>query len=353
MFGSKWADTGPLGRTAFMIGGYLAVLLLWYMVTAGNEPMISDGILPSPGAVFSSYGEMLEENDLLPSIFYSLGLNMGGYIVAIALAIPLGFLLGLVIPIRLSAKGIVESLRYISLPAILGLFIAWFGIGSAMKIQFLAFGILIYLLPVVVQRIDEVREVYLKTVYTLGATNWQTIRTVYFPSVISRISDDIRVLTAISWTYIIISEAIGGEGGLGALIWRVGLRRGRLDKVFALLLIIVVIGLLQDRLLRRLDKQWFPHKYIERREHAVTASNESLSLILGYIRKVLGWIVFGILGVLLINELIQILPERYLHLLFQDTVWTLWLVFLGILGNIAYKYWMSKQFPYLNPKSDA
>ena len=42
----------------------------------------------------------------------------------------------------------------------------------------------------------EVNNVYLKTVYTLGATDWQTIKTVYFPSVMSRLSDDVRVLTA-------------------------------------------------------------------------------------------------------------------------------------------------------------
>ena len=31
----------------------------------------------------------------------------------------------------------------------------------------------------------------------------------------SKLSDDIRVLTAISWTYIIVIENIGSEGGLG------------------------------------------------------------------------------------------------------------------------------------------
>ncbi|MBK8832115.1 MAG: hypothetical protein IPN60_14925 [Saprospiraceae bacterium] len=39
-----------------------------------------------------------------------------------------------------------------------------------MKVHFLAFGIIIYMLPVMIQRIDEVDDVYLKTVHTLGAT---------------------------------------------------------------------------------------------------------------------------------------------------------------------------------------
>ena len=50
------------------------------------------------------------------------------------------------------------------------------GLDTDMKVHFLAFGILIYLLPVVVQRIDEIEDVYFKTVYTLGANSWQTFR---------------------------------------------------------------------------------------------------------------------------------------------------------------------------------
>ena len=131
-----------------------------------------------------------------------------------------------------------------------------------MKIHFLAFGILIYILPVMIQRIDEVDDVYIKTVHTLGATDWQLLKTVYMPSVVSRLSDDIRVLTAISWTYIIVAESINSnQGGLGALIYSVGLRQGSPDKVFALLIIIMAIGIVQDKLFVKMDKELFPFKY--------------------------------------------------------------------------------------------
>ncbi len=330
--------------------GYAIVLLVWYILTAGADPIVKSGILPSPGDVYRAIGELLRDNNLLSNLCYSIGLNLGGYIEAIALSIPFGFLIGLVMPIRLSAKGIVESLRYISLPAVLGLFIAWFGIGSSMKIHFLAFGIMIYLLPIVIQRIDEVKQVYLKTVYTIGASWWQTVRTVYLPSVLSRISDDIRVLTAISWTYIIISESIGGEGGLGGLIWKVGLRRGRLDKVFALLLIIILIGILQDRLLTSLDKRWFPHKYVTRKQHGVDQQgSESAKLILGYIKLVLKWLFAAIFYVLLLNELIGFLPSKYLSMAFQDTVWVLWVLGLLVLVMAVYKYAFERKFPYIKP----
>ena len=114
-----------------------------------------------------------------------------------------------------------------------------------------------------VQRIDEVQKVYLNTVFTLGATSWQTIKTVYFPFVFSKIIDDIRVLTAISWTYITIAEMLNKGGGIGELIWTAK-RQSRIDKAFAILIIIVVIGILQDKLFAMIDKMLFPYKHINK-----------------------------------------------------------------------------------------
>jgi len=160
----------------------------------------------------------------------------------------------------------VNAVRFIPLTAVTGLFIAWFGIDSNMKVQFLAFGILVYLLPVVVQRIDDVLKIYLQTAFTLGATKWQMIKTVYLPSVASKIIDDVRVLTAISWTYIIIAEVLNQSGGVGALIHLSG-RNSRLDKVFALLIVIVLIGIIQDYLFALLDKMLFKFKYQGHKKH--------------------------------------------------------------------------------------
>src|SRR5690606_38106053 len=100
----------------------------------------------------------------------------------------------------------IEAMRFVPITALIGVFIIWFGIYDEMKVAFLAFGIIVFLLPAVIQRIDEVEDVYLQTTFTLGATNWQTVKSVYLPYVMSKLIDDIRVLTAVSWTYIIITE---------------------------------------------------------------------------------------------------------------------------------------------------
>ena len=224
-------------------------------------------VLPSPISVLTSFSELHKNDFLVLNSLQSIKLNVLGYILAIGISIPLGFVLGLIPLFRGLFSKIFDSFRFIPLTAVTGIFVIWLGLGNEMKVSFLAFGIIVYLVPVVVQRIDEVKDVYLKTVFTLGATNWQTIKTVYFPAVISKLSDDIRVLTAISWTYITIAEMLNRSGGIGELIW-IARRQSRIDKAFAVLIVIVLIGILQDRIFMWLDKTFFNYKYVERNTHS-------------------------------------------------------------------------------------
>ena len=222
-------------------------------------------LLPSPKKVLYSFKELHKKDDLVGNSLHSIKLNVFGYIIAIFISIIIGFILGLV-PLFNGLFGkIVDSIRFIPLTAVTGIFIMWFGLDSKMKVFFLAFGIIVYLIPVVVQRIKEVETVHLRTVFTLGANSWQTIKTVYIPYVFSKLIDDIRVLTAISWTYITIAEMLNKGGGLGELIW-MAKRQSRIDKAFAILIVIVFIGLLQDRIFVILDKLLFPYKHLNKQK---------------------------------------------------------------------------------------
>lgn len=323
--------------------GLASILIIWYLLTAGADPIIATGILPKPGAVLRAFPELFNENQLVKNTCYSLGLNIMGYTEAILISIPVGFIIGLFPLTRGLYKKPIDSFRYLPLTALTGLFIIWFGLGTSMKIHFLAFGILIYLLPVVVQRIDEVKEVYLLTVYTLGANKWQTIKTVYIPSVISRLSDDIRVLTAISWTYIIIAESLGNEGGIGGLIWRTGQRQGRVDKLFALLVIIVLVGIIQDVIFSRVDKAIFPYKY----EGVIKESKDQqiniFQTLFAFAGKIIFWLSMAIYTLLFINEFVPVISEvKILTDLFGDTVWVIHMYFLLFFGYQVRKLIVNK-----------
>jgi NitT/TauT family transport system permease protein len=65
---------------------------------------------------------------------------------------------------------------------------------------------------------------------------------------------------AVSWTYIIIAEMINRTGGIGGMIYLTE-KATRSDMVYAILVLIILIGFLQDKLFYWGDKKSFKFKY--------------------------------------------------------------------------------------------
>ena len=73
--------------------GFIFIVGLWeWIVRIGG---ISNTIFPSPSKVVVSMYELLINYNLLENTWYSIKLNFLGYFEAIAISIPLGFLIGL------------------------------------------------------------------------------------------------------------------------------------------------------------------------------------------------------------------------------------------------------------------
>ncbi|SEQ82074.1 ABC transporter permease [Neolewinella agarilytica] len=227
-------------------------------------------LLPPPHKVFSAFPELISPGEesvnksLINHAAVSVWRNLQGYFWAVFFSLLIG------IPIAISpiAKAMfsrqIDTLRFVPLTALTPIFLIIFRpeASEAMKVSFLAFGILVYLLPVVMQRLWETEDVYLKTAYTLGASDWQLVKSVYIPAVLSKLIDDIRVLTAISWTYIIIAEVYYRTDGLGSLSYILG-RQGNVAGVFAVLISIVIIGYFQDQLFAYMNRRLFPHRDVK------------------------------------------------------------------------------------------
>ncbi len=240
------------------LSGWIILLALWFLIT--NLGLINNHIMPTPQKTWHSFVDMQLNDNLFDNILFSLRINVIGYLKCIVAALIVGFAIGLSPQVRKMFSQQVNALRFVPITALMGIFIAISGLTIVTKINFLAFGIWVYLVPVVVQRIDEVNQTHLQMMKTLGASFWQTVRYVTWRSVIARLSDDIRILVGISWTYIIVAELAGIQGGLGSLIF-LGERQSNVGKVYAVIFIIVAIGIIQDALFRLIDRLLFKFKY--------------------------------------------------------------------------------------------
>lgn len=240
------------------ITGAAVTFLVWYLVT--NFHFINNHILPTPQATWNAFMEMYREDNLSDNIWFSIRINMIGYLKCVIGAIVVGFAIGLSPTVRTMFSQQINALRFVPITAMKGIFIAISGLTIATKVNFLAFGIWVYLVPVVVQRIDEISVTHLQMMKTIGANFWQTVRHVHWKSVMARLSDDIRILVGISWTYIIVAELMDIQGGLGSLI-HLAEKQSNSGKVYAVIIMVVVIGIIQDIVFKIIDRILFKFKY--------------------------------------------------------------------------------------------
>jgi NitT/TauT family transport system permease protein len=236
------------------LAGAVAFIGLWCLLSYSG--LIPGVILPSPTEVVKAFPVLHFEEALVRSAGASFYRVMMGFLLSAAVAIPLGLLMGTYPPIKAFFAPMLDPLRFLPISALVPLFIVWFGIDDMQKIIFLFVGTFVYLLPLVVEAVEKVDEVYLQTAVTLGARPGQLIRHVLVPGSLPGIAEALRVMNGIGWTYVILAEVINAPLGLGALINVAG-KRSHVDQIFALVLVILFIGVTTDFIIRMINKRLF------------------------------------------------------------------------------------------------
>ena len=247
----------PMPRSTTTVIGLLAPLLVaavWCGLTYGK--LAPPDFLPSPTETLRGTLQLFIQYDLWGSILISTKRIVLAFLLASAVALPLGVLMGAFEPVNVFFEPIVAPMRYMPISAFIPLLILWFGIYEKQKIAFLFLGVFVYLLPVVVTAIRAVPEELVQTSLTLGASRWQVIRTVLLPSALPEIFDSFRVMNAISWTYVILAEAVNPEHGLGYMV-ELARTHQKASWSFAGLLVIGGIGLFTDFLIRLISSLLF------------------------------------------------------------------------------------------------
>jgi NitT/TauT family transport system permease protein len=247
----------PLPRsTSVALGFVMPVLVLgaWCLMTYGG--FAPPDFLPSPTEVIRGTLQLFIEYDLGLAIWISTKRILIAFFLAASLALPLGVLMGSFEPVNRLFEPIVAPLRYMPISAFIPLLILWFGIYESQKVAFLFLGVFVYLLPVVVTAIRAVPDELVQTSLTLGASRFQVVRTILVPASLPEIFDSFRVMNAISWTYVILAEAVNPEHGLGYMV-ELARTHQKASWSFAGLLVIGGIGLLTDSFIRAVSSALF------------------------------------------------------------------------------------------------
>jgi ABC-type nitrate/sulfonate/bicarbonate transport system permease component len=239
------------------------VLGIWALVT-GLE-WVKPAFLPAPWAVVKALLHLSWQLDpdgvgsspLLSATLWSVRRVVLAVFLMVLAGVPIGILMGASPRIDAALSPLVDPLRYAPITAFLPLFIMWFGIEERMKVAFLWFGGVVYLVPMVRDAVRSVPLDYVVQAEDLGLSGLETVRHVLVPLALPRIADAVVVDFGIAWTYIVVAEYVNAKEGLGNLI-QVARRLSATDQVFALIAVILALALLTDGSLRWLKARIFP-----------------------------------------------------------------------------------------------
>jgi NitT/TauT family transport system permease protein len=226
------------------------LIALWWTAVAASGTII----IPSPWKVVLGIAELAQQGTLLEHVAASLFRVGTGYLLAAALAIPLGILMGWFNGLFVALNPLTQILRPISPIAWIPLAIIWFGVGNLAPI-FLIF--LSSFFPMALETtagVHTIERQYIRAAENFGVSGLALFRQVVIPAALPQIIVGMRISLGVAWLVVVAAEMIALRSGLGYLIIDSRNAGNRYDLVVAGMLIIGVIGLLLDVAVRRLER---------------------------------------------------------------------------------------------------
>lgn len=242
-------DKGP---ALIALGGLLA---LW--IAASALEWVPGYLLPAPwdvAAAFATEAPLLLEHSLitLQEAFYGLVLGVGlGFLFAAAMD-AWDLLYRALYPILVLTQTIPTV-------AIAPLLVLWFGYEMAPKIILI---VIVTFFPVTVGLLDGFRAADRDAVALLrsmGASPLQVFRYIKFPSALPQFFSGLRIAAAYAVVGAVISEWLGGFGGLGVYMTRVK-QAFAFDKMFAVIFLISAISLCLMALVDWAERRCMPYR---------------------------------------------------------------------------------------------
>jgi ABC-type nitrate/sulfonate/bicarbonate transport system permease component len=180
-----------------------------------------------------------------------------GYIIALMLAVPLGFVLGSYGLLDRMSAPIVAFCRSVATLSLLPLAIVWFGTGEASKIFLIAYGCFFVMLSNAIDAVKLVDPLLLRAASTMDTPRHKIFFSVLMPATLPRLASGARVALGVGFMVIVGAEMIGTTEGLGALIMQARTFY-RTDVTMVGMLVIGAVGLGLTTCLAQLERWLLP-----------------------------------------------------------------------------------------------
>jgi nitrate/nitrite transport system permease protein len=249
---ATWKRVKPVViRDAVLLpaAGFLGILGLWWIVASFKSDLI-----PTP------YQALIANLDYILHPFYQRGpgdLGIGwlllaslrrvllGFLLGAAVAIPVGFLIGMSKPAMMALNPLIQIFKPVSPLAWLPIALSIFNLAepSAIFVIFIT-----SLWPTIINTalgVASVSKDYLDVARVLEMPRWRRITKIIWPASLPYIFTGLRISLGIAWLVIVAVEMLAGGVGIGFFVWDEWSRLN-LSSVFLAVFVIGITGLLLD-----------------------------------------------------------------------------------------------------------
>ena len=248
-----------LNSFALSLVGICIVGGLWALLSATVSPD-----LPSPWKTWQESkvyilnpwekrGEMDQGIGLMTA--YSLFRVGKGFLLAVLIGTPLGFLLGSSNTFFKMFDPTIQLLRPISPLAWLPLGLVLFRQSEPAALFTIA---LCSMWPTVINTMTGVRAIpqdYLNVARVLRLSKWKQFTKVWLPATLPYMFTGYRLSLGIAWLVIVAAEMLTGTPGVGGFLWQ-EYNAGSYSRIILCILAIGIIGLLLDRLMSLVESRF-------------------------------------------------------------------------------------------------
>ena len=215
------------------------ILLVWYILTTPGH--VSDLFLPTPADVFSSLVAGLSSGVMLSNALVTIEESVLGFLLALAIALPLGYGLAKSRLLALTLHPYVAAGQAIPAIVIAPFFSLWLGYGLLPNMLVCT---LVVFFPIIVNTILGVQTIdstLTDAARVEGASGWSLLSRIEFPLALPSLLAAVRTGFTLSIVGALVGEFVGGGSqGLGALVL---MAKNQFNTPFMFATVLVLAGL--------------------------------------------------------------------------------------------------------------
>lgn len=243
---------GKIG--SFFWGVPLVVLFFLIWEIAPRIGILSPIFFPPFSKVVHALLDLILTGELQTNIIVSLSRAFIGFLFAVIIAVPLGFIMGRYSLFEKVMDLLIQGLRNTSQFALLPVFIMLLGIGEASKIA-MTFNAAVWVILInTISGVKGIDPLLIKSAISMGTSDKELLKKIIFPASFPSIVTGVRLGIKSSLMSVIAAEMLGAKSGIGFLIQNSQLTY-RIPQMYAGILVLTMLGVILNYSLVWIEKK--------------------------------------------------------------------------------------------------